>query len=63
MLNNFHFVALHVLMCTMPSFAILVKGCLVKFDAILPLFIGSRLNLQRPTFDTARFNHLKVVDS
>ncbi len=41
MLNNIHFVALHVLMCTMPSFFISSQCCLVKFDAILMLLIDS----------------------
>ncbi len=41
MLNNIHFVDTHVLMCTMSSFAISSKECLVKFDAILMLLIGS----------------------
>ncbi len=40
MLNNIHFVASHVLMCTMPSFAISSQGRLVKFDAILMILIG-----------------------
>ncbi len=39
MLNNIHFIALHVLMCTMSSSAI--QGCLVKFNAIQLLLIGS----------------------
>ncbi len=41
MLNNIHFVALHVLLHTMSSFAVSSQGCLVKFDAILMLLIGS----------------------
>ncbi len=41
MLNNTHFVAVHVLMYTMSSFAISSQGCLVKFDAVLTLLIGS----------------------
>ncbi len=41
MLNNIHFVALHVLMCTKPSFVISIQGFLVKFDAILMLLTGS----------------------
>ncbi len=41
MLNNTHFVALHVLMCTMSSFTISSQGRSVKFDAILMLLIGS----------------------
>ncbi len=40
MLNNILFVALHVLMCTVPSFAISSQGRLVKFDAVLMLLIG-----------------------
>ncbi len=38
MLNNIHFVALHVLMCTLPSYAISSQGLLVKCDAIQMLF-------------------------
>ncbi len=38
---NIHFVALHFLMCTVPSFVISSQGCLVKFDGILMLLIGS----------------------
>ncbi len=41
MLNNIRFDALHVLMCTMPSFVISSQGLLAKFDAILKLLIGS----------------------
>ncbi len=41
MLNDIHFAALHVLMCTMPSFAISSQGCFIKFDAVLMLLIGS----------------------
>ncbi len=41
MLNNIHFVALYVLMCTMPSFAVSSQSCLEKIDAILMLLIGS----------------------
>ncbi len=41
MLNNVHFVALHVLMCTMSSFAISSQGRFMKFDAVLKLLIGS----------------------
>ncbi len=40
-LNNIHFVALHVLICTVSSFAISNQGILVKFDALLMLLIGS----------------------
>ncbi len=39
MLNNIHFVALHVLMSTMASFAMFNQGHLVKFDAFLKLLI------------------------
>ncbi len=41
MLNNIHLVALDVLMCATPSFAISSQGHLVKFDAILMLLFGS----------------------
>ncbi len=41
MLNSTHFVALHVLMDTMSSFAISSQGLEAKFDAILMLLIGS----------------------
>ncbi len=38
---NIHFAALHVLMCTVSSFAISSQSCLVKSDAALVLLIGS----------------------
>ncbi len=41
MLNNIHFIALHVVMYTMLSFDISSQGRLVKFDPILMLLIGS----------------------
>ncbi len=41
MLNNIHFVALHVFDVTVSSFVISSQGHLVKFDAILMLLIGS----------------------
>ncbi len=40
-LTNNHFVDLHVLMRTIPSFAISIQGLLAKFDAIVRLLIGS----------------------
>ncbi len=40
MFNN-HLVALHVLLCTMSSFAISSQEHLAKFDDILMLLIGS----------------------
>ncbi len=56
----FIFVALHVLMCTMPSFATSSQGCLVKSDAFYWFFY---LNLQRHTsaINTSWFKHLKMV--
>ncbi len=39
MLNNIHFVILHVLMCT--ATAISSEGLLAKFDDFLMLLIGS----------------------
>ncbi len=41
MLNNIHFVALHVLMCTVSSFAVFIQDSVIKFDATLMLVIGS----------------------
>ncbi len=37
-----------LLMCTVSCLAISSQGLLAKFDAILMLLIGSRLNLQCP---------------
>ncbi len=48
MLNNIHFVALHVLMSTVPSFAISSQGRFIKLDATLMLLIGSRLKFAVP---------------
>ncbi len=42
-LNNIHFVVLHVWLCTMSSFASSSRGHLVKFDVILMLLIDSFL--------------------
>ncbi len=39
MLNNVHFVALHVLMGTISSFAISNQGRFIKFDAVLMVLI------------------------
>ncbi len=41
MLNCFHFVAFYVYDVHNAFFAISIQGCLVKFDAILMLLIGS----------------------
>ncbi len=48
MLNNIHFVALHILMSTVFPFAISSQGRLVKFDAILILLIGYRFEFAAP---------------
>ncbi len=42
-LNNIHFVALHVLMSTMPSSAVSSQGCLAKFYDILMVLIDSHV--------------------
>ncbi len=75
MLNNFHFVALHVFMCTMPSFVISSQGCLVKFDAVsvvvllfefaaLHICYSQGLNIQtfeHLTVENIRYKFRKVI--
>ncbi len=69
MLNYIHFVALHVLMFTVSSFAISNQGHLVMFDAILMLLIGSlvwlcctaRLPLTLPALNISKLLTVKNI--
>ncbi len=58
MLNNIYFVALHVLMCTMPSFAISSQGCLIKFVPIVILLIGSLVRICSATCLPSKSMHI-----
>ncbi len=62
MLNNIHFVVLHVLTCSILSFAIFSRDLKIKFDASLMLLIDSLVLICR-TSTAAWIKHLKMVNS